>query len=47
MTKTYEHRLERDPVGGGAPRVDLKSARLLRMPFIAVKTSKETKGWKS
>jgi hypothetical protein len=45
--KTYEHHLERGPVGGGAPRVDLKSARLLRMPLIAVETSKETKGWKS
>jgi hypothetical protein len=32
----------RDPVGGGAPRVALRSARPLRTSLIVVETNKES-----
>jgi hypothetical protein len=40
--KTYDHRLGRDPVRGGAPRVVLRSARPLSMSLIVVETNKES-----
>jgi hypothetical protein len=39
---TYDHFLGRDPVGGGVPRVVLRSARLLSMSLIVVETNKES-----
>jgi hypothetical protein len=40
--KDYCRHLRRDPVGGGAPRVALRSARPLRMSLIVVETNKES-----
>jgi hypothetical protein len=42
MVKAKDRCLGRDPVGGGAPRVALRSARTLRMSLIVVETNKES-----
>jgi hypothetical protein len=42
VVKTYESRLGRDPVGDGAPRVALRSARPLKTSLITIETNKKS-----
>jgi hypothetical protein len=42
MVKTYVSLIVRDPVGDGAPRVALRSAKPLKTSLITIETNKES-----